>query len=38
MAGLVPAIRVFLAEGPKKDVDARDGRGHDAKKRLAVNA
>jgi len=30
MAGLVPAIDVFLAEVPKKDVDARDKRGHDA--------
>jgi hypothetical protein len=30
MAGLVPAIHAFLAEGPKKDVDARDKRGHDA--------
>jgi len=29
MAGLVPAIHVFLAEGHKKDVDARDKRGHD---------
>jgi hypothetical protein len=29
MAGLVPAIHVFLAEGPQ-DVDARDKRGHDA--------
>jgi hypothetical protein len=28
MAGLVPAIHVFLAQ--KKDVDARDKRGHDA--------
>jgi hypothetical protein len=27
MAGLVPAIRVFVAR--KKDVDARDKRGHD---------
>jgi hypothetical protein len=27
MAGLVPAIHVFAAE--KKDVDARDKRGHD---------
>jgi len=30
MAGLVPAIRGFLAEARKKDVDARDKRGHDA--------
>jgi len=29
MAGLVPAIHVFLAEAGKKDVDARDKRGHD---------
>jgi hypothetical protein len=29
MAGLVPAIHVFLAERPKVDVDARDERGHD---------
>jgi hypothetical protein len=29
MAGLVPAIHVFLAAG-KQDVDARDKRGHDA--------
>ncbi len=29
MAGLVPAIHVFLAESTK-DVDARDKRGHDA--------
>jgi hypothetical protein len=29
MAGLVPAIHVFLAEARKKDVDARDKRGHD---------
>jgi len=28
MAGLVPAIHVFGATG-KKDVDARDKRGHD---------
>jgi hypothetical protein len=28
MAGLVPAIHVLLALG-KKDVDARDKRGHD---------
>ncbi len=24
MAGLVPAIHVFIAEAPKKDVDARE--------------
>jgi hypothetical protein len=29
MAGLVPAIHVLLAKVPKKDVDARDKRGHD---------
>jgi hypothetical protein len=29
MAGLVPAIHVLLAEAGKKDVDARDKRGHD---------
>jgi hypothetical protein len=28
MAGLVPAIHAFLVEA-KKDVDARDERGHD---------
>jgi hypothetical protein len=30
MAGLVPAMPVLLAELRKKDVDARDKRGHDA--------
>jgi hypothetical protein len=30
MAGLVPAIHVFLLKVRKKDVDARDKRGHDA--------
>jgi hypothetical protein len=29
MAGLVPAIHVFLAKDRKKGVDARDKRGHD---------
>jgi len=29
MAGLVPAIHVSLAKPWKKDVDARDRRGHD---------
>jgi hypothetical protein len=29
MAGLVPAIHALLAELGKKDVDARDKRGHD---------
>jgi len=29
MAGLVPAIHVFSLMARKKDVDARDKRGHD---------
>jgi hypothetical protein len=29
MAGLVPAIHVFLVFAPVKDVDARDKPGHD---------
>jgi hypothetical protein len=29
MAGLVPAIHVFMALRGRKDVDARDKRGHD---------
>jgi hypothetical protein len=29
MAGLVPAIHVFLHETKKQDVDARDKPGHD---------
>jgi len=29
MAGLVPAIHVLLVAATKKDVDARDKRGHD---------
>jgi hypothetical protein len=29
MAGLVPAIHVFTALQLRKDVDARDKRGHD---------
>jgi hypothetical protein len=29
MAGLVPAIHVFLAEVPQAKRDARDKRGHD---------
>jgi len=29
MAGLVPAIHAMPAEQSKKDVDARDKRGHD---------
>jgi hypothetical protein len=32
MAGLVPAIHAFLVETDKKDVDARDKRGHDAER------
>jgi hypothetical protein len=30
MARLVPAIHAFSAGARKKDVDARDKRGHDA--------
>jgi len=30
MAGLVPAIYAFLVNLSKKDVDARDKRGHDS--------
>jgi hypothetical protein len=30
MAGLVPAIHVSLSTSGKKDVDARDKRGHDS--------
>jgi hypothetical protein len=29
MAGLVPAIHVFLADGKREHVDARDEPGHD---------
>jgi hypothetical protein len=29
MAGLVPAIHVFMLQHRKQDVDARDERGHD---------
>jgi hypothetical protein len=29
MAGLVPAIHVFIASRGRRDVDARDKRGHD---------
>src|SRR5258708_13096326 len=29
MPGLVPPIHVFKLKAPKKDVDARDKRGHD---------
>jgi hypothetical protein len=32
MAGLVPAIHVLLAAIMKKDVDARDKRGHDERR------
>jgi len=35
MAGLVPAIHVLLARG-FQDVDARDKRGHDESKFVAV--
>jgi hypothetical protein len=34
MAGLVAAIHVLLRE-PRKDVDARDKRGHDGRERTA---
>ena len=37
MAGLVPAIYVFLPHGTK-DVDARHKAGHDEFKRRAVHA
>jgi len=32
MAGLVPAIHVFRVQHKKKDVDARDTRGHDERR------
>jgi hypothetical protein len=32
MAGLVPAIHALLAGTSKKDVDARDKRGHDGER------
>jgi hypothetical protein len=32
MAGLVPAIHVFITHQNRKDVDARDKRGHDGAK------
>jgi hypothetical protein len=32
MAGPLPAIQVFLAEGPRKDMDARDKRGMTAQR------
>jgi hypothetical protein len=35
MAGLVPAIHVFLAEA-QQGVDARDKRGHDARDEAAA--
>jgi len=31
MAGLVPAIHVLLPKRSKKDMDARDKRGHDCR-------
>jgi hypothetical protein len=31
MAGLVPAIHVFMSTDGEQDVDARDKRGHDGK-------
>jgi hypothetical protein len=31
MAGLVPAIHVFVLLQGRKDVDARDKRGHDGR-------
>jgi hypothetical protein len=36
MAGLVPAIHVFLAHA-QEDVDARDKRGHDEGKIIGRN-
>jgi hypothetical protein len=36
MAGLVPAIHVFVA-AQKKDVDTRDKRGHDEQLLLRVD-
>ena len=36
MAGLVPAIHVLLAVKTKKDVDARDKRGHDESRVLQM--
>jgi hypothetical protein len=32
MAGLVPAIHVLICHNEKKDVDARDKRGHDVER------
>jgi hypothetical protein len=32
MAGLVPATHVLVSAPSKKDVDARDERGHDSEK------
>jgi len=32
MAGLVPAIHVYLLNRPHEDVDARDERGHPREK------
>jgi hypothetical protein len=34
MAGLAPAIHVFRR--PKKDVDARDKRGHDVERYVSL--
>jgi hypothetical protein len=34
MAGLVPAIHVFLAPPEKEDVDARHKAGHDERRNL----
>ena len=38
MAGLVPAIHVFLLPPGKKDVDARDKRGHDGGEADSIRA
>jgi hypothetical protein len=37
MAGLVPAIHALLLRFRKKDVDARDKRGHDGEKVIQAN-
>ena len=37
MAGLVPAIHVFSSQHIKKDVDARDKRGHDGSEYVAAS-
>jgi hypothetical protein len=36
MAGLVPAIHVFVSEQPKQDVDHRDKPGDDEKTVLPI--